>query len=124
MLASLGVAGLVGLIGYFPTVRLAGPEAFGAMLAGIAISLVAGCLGAVPIGLVGSDDPVRTPPAILMATAIRFVVVMALTAPMVLTGWFPRPVLGLWVGISYLAMLVVDSIYAVQVVRHMKGNAS
>ncbi len=124
MLASLGVAGLVGWIGYFPTVRLSGPEAVGAMVVGIAISLVSGCLGAVPICLAGADDPVRTPPAILMATAIRFVAVLALAAPLLLTGWFPRTVLGVWVGISYLAMLAVDSVYAVRVVRRMKGGSS
>jgi hypothetical protein len=124
VLASLGTAVAVGLLGYYPTLRIAGSDGVAAMFAGIGISLVAGCVGAIPIGLAGQGDPSRVPQAILLATAVRFLVVMAITISVVFSGWFERAALGLWIGIAYLAMLFVDTLYAVRVVGKMKGNHS
>lgn len=114
-LAAVLSAAAVAALGYYPTLRLAGPQASGAMLAGIAISLVAVCVGALPIGLAAQGDPTKRPQAILMATAVRFVVVLALTVSVVFSGWFDRAVFGLWVAISYLALLFVDTILAVRI---------
>jgi hypothetical protein len=122
ILASIGTAAAIALLGYYPTLRVAGPDAIGAMFAGIIISMVAGLVGAVPIGLAVRGDPAKVPNAILMATAIRFVVVLALTASVVFGSAFDRNVLGLWVGISYLAMLVVDTSYAVHIVGRVRGD--
>lgn len=123
-MASIGTAVAVGLLGYFPTLRIAGSAGVSAMCAGIAVSLVAGCVGAVPVGLAAQGDPTRVPQAILTATAVRMVVVMAITVSLVFSGWFDRAALGLWVGMAYLAMLFVDTLYAVHVVGKMKGNHS
>jgi len=117
-----GVA--LALLGYYPTLRIAGTGAVVAMLAGIGISLVAACIGGVPIGLSASGDPRNVPQAILTATAVRFLVVLALTASVVLSNWFDRAALALWVGISYLAMLAVDTIYAIQVVGKTRDQHS
>ena len=122
VLASLGTALAVGILGYYPTLRIAGADGVTAMCAGIGVSVVAGCVGAIPIGLAGQGDPTRVPQAILTATAVRFLVVMAITVSVVFSGWFERAALGLWIGISYLAMLLVDTLYAVRVVGKMKGN--
>ena len=122
ILAGIGTAVAVALLGYFPTVRIAGADAIGAMVAGIAVSLVAGCAGAVPIALAAQGDPAKTPQAILTATAIRFLLALALTVSVVFSGWFDRVVLGMWVGLSYLAMLMVDTMYAVHVVAKTRGR--
>jgi hypothetical protein len=116
-------AGLV-LLGYFPTLRLAGAGAIGAMVAGIGISLVAGCVGAVPIGLAGRGDSRKLPQAILFATVLRFLVCLALAASALLSGLFePLKVLGLWVALSYLAMLVVDTMFAAYVVGKARNHS-
>ncbi len=115
VIAGISSAACVAALGYFPTVRLAGREAIGAMLAGIGISLLAGLVGAVPIGLASQGDPMKKPQAILLATTIRFIIAAAVTVSVVLSGWFDPVVLGLWVGISYLAMLFVDAICAVRI---------
>lgn len=114
-LASLGTAVAIALLGYFPTVRLAGRKAIGAMLAGIAISLVAGCISAIPIAGARSADKSKRPLAILMATTIRFLVALLLSASLLLSGWFDRSTLVLWIGISYLLMLCVETFCAVRI---------
>lgn len=110
------------LLGYFPTVRLAGSEALAGMFAGIGVSLVAGLLGAVPVGLTAVRTPQKVPQAVLLSTALHLVVVLALAASVLLSGWFDRIVVGIWVGISYLAMLVVDTVFAVRLVGAGRGG--
>jgi hypothetical protein len=120
--AGVGTAVLLGVLGYFPTLRIAGPSGIPAMVAGIVISLTAACLGAIPVGLAGGGDPRKAGQAILAATALRFLVAVGLTVPAVFSDWFDRAPLGLWVGISYLVMLAVDTTYAVRVVGKAEGD--
>ena len=124
IMTSLAAAGGVVLLGYYPTLRIAGPSALGAMVAGVAISLVAGCLGSIPIALAGQRDATKTPQAILLATVLRFLAVLALAASVLLSGWFDHAVLGFWVGLSYLVMLVVDTMYAIHLVARIRGRDS
>ena len=123
-MTSLAAAAGVVLLGYYPTLRIAGPSALGAMVAGVAISLVAGCLGSIPIALAGQRDATKTPQAILAATVLRFLAVLALAASVLLSGWFDRAVLAFWVGLSYLVMLVIDTMYAIHVVARTRGRDS
>ncbi len=111
---SLGTACVLALLGYVPTVRAAGTGVIDAMLVGIGISLLASLMGAVPVGLAAAWAPEKIPQAVLASTALRFLAVLALAAPLLLTAWFDRLVMGVWVGISYMAMLVVDTVFAVR----------
>ena len=122
ILASAGVGVVVGLLGWYPTLRIAGADAWISMLAGIAISFVAGCVGSAPVAMAGAVEQKKAPQLILAATMVRFLVVLALTVPGVLSGWFERGVLAFWVGISYLAMLVVDTMFAVRILGKTQGN--
>lgn len=117
-------AGAVIAVGYFPTVRLAGDDAVGSMLAGCAASWIAGCVGAVPLA---RTIPFRSPKsgiAVLASTVIRFVVVLLLVVPFVLSGWFDRVVFVLWTAISYMVMLLVDTALAVHWIKRMSENGS
>ncbi len=120
IMASLGAALLILAIGYYPTLRCAGPAGIRSMLAGIAVSLVAGCVGAIPIGLAGDADPAKRAQSILGATAIRFVMALALTLIVIFAGWTQRGVFVVWVGIAYLTMLAIDTFYAVHVVGRQR----
>jgi hypothetical protein len=122
ILGSAGVGVVAGLLGWYPTVRIAGGAALGSMIGGIAISFVAGCVGAIPVALAGQADPTKAPQSILAATMLRFVVALGLVLPAIFSGWFERGVLALWVGISYLAMLVVDTIFAIRILGKTQGN--
>lgn len=101
-------------VGYVPTRRLGGPGAVSAMLAGCGISLVASVVGSVPIVLASRGPGQRMPPAVMLSTALRFLVVLILALSAALSGWFERAPLLVWVGISYVLLLVADTIYAVR----------
>ena len=113
--SSLGTACVLALLGYVPTVRASGTGVIDAMFVGIGISLLASLIGAVPVGLAAARAPQKITQAVLASTALRFLAVLALAAPLLLTAWFDRLVMGVWVGISYLAMLVVDTVFAVRI---------
>ena len=88
-----------------------------AVLAAVAASWVASLAGAVPVALALSTEPKRAVNAALASTAVRFLVVLALAAPLLLGGWFPRTTLVAALAASYLMMLLVDSLVAVQMIH-------
>lgn len=110
---AIAVAAVLVLLGWVPTRRLGGEDAIPAMLAGCAVVVLASALGAVPIALVRGGSAQRTQ-AVLLSMAVRLGAVVVLAVAAVLSGWFPRQPLLLWVAISYVAMLVVDTRYALQ----------
>jgi hypothetical protein len=106
-----GVAIIALALGFLPTRRLAGDGGPPAMLAGCAIGVLASWLGAVPVALAGAGGKKGAPP-ILAAMALRFVVVLALALPAALSGRLARGPLLVWVAISYIVLLAVDTRYA------------
>ena len=88
-----------------------------AVLAAVGASWVASLAGAVPVALSLSTEPKRAVNAALASTAVRFLVVLALAAPLLLGGWFPRTTFVAALAASYLAMLLVDSLMAVRMIR-------
>lgn len=108
------VAGAMIAIGYAPTKRVGGPEAVSAMLAGCAVSVIGSVAGMVPLAVAWRASMRRTVRAVLMAMVFRFVVVLGLALSLGLSGWFARAPLLVWVAISYVVLLVVDTIHAVR----------
>jgi hypothetical protein len=86
---------------------------------GCGVSWLASCLGAVPVAKALSSEPNRMANAILAATAVRFVAVLALLIPLVFSGWFDRTVLVVSVGASYLLMLFVDTLLATGMMKRV-----
>jgi len=126
--AAGGVAGLLVLVGWLPTGRLAGSGGVAAMLAGCAIGLAGSLVGGLAVACgerSGPDGAGRpgAPPVFraLAATGLRFGVVVGLAAVAGLSGRFPLRPLLLWTAIGYLALLVVDSRYAVAAARAAAG---
>ncbi len=111
-------------LGYFPTLRVAGQEAFGSMAAGCGVSWVASCLGAVPLAMAVAQGASQRPQAIMAAMGIRFMTVLVLVVPLVFSGWFERNVFVFWVGISYLLMLPLDTVFAVRMMKRSDGGDS
>jgi hypothetical protein len=97
---------------------------FGAVLAGCGASWLASCVGAVPIALAMTTAPQRAVNAVLAATTIRFLVVLALAAPLLLGNWFPRTVLVVSLAASYMLILLTDSLLAVRMIRRYSGMTS
>ncbi len=101
-------------VGYVPTRRVGGADALPAMIAGCSISALGSLVGVIPI-LRAAGRPARVMPnAVLLATALRLAVVALLAVAVVLSGWFERGPLLLWVAISYVVFLFVDTAYAVR----------
>jgi hypothetical protein len=109
--ATLVIAGL----GYLPTLRIAGEDAIVAMLAGCGISFIASGVGVIPVLLALRDPTSNITQAILVSTGLRFIVVLMLTLSIALSGWFETAPLLIWVAISYMALLTIDTLFLVRV---------
>jgi hypothetical protein len=116
------VASVVTGIGYLPTIRWAGASGLGAMLLGCGVSFVAGCVGAIPIARALGGDRSQMASAVLVSTGARFLSVLVLVVPVTFSGWVDRTVFVVWVGISYLLMLLVDSWIALRALSKAARN--
>lgn len=104
------------LLGFVPTRRLGGEEALRSMIGGCLVGWLASALGGIPV-LLSRGKPVAPAgrlQAMLASMGLRFGVVLALGAAAAFSGWFGLKPLLLWIGISYLALLAVDTWYAVK----------
>lgn len=115
-------AGGIAAIGYVPTVRLTDGSGAWSLLAGCGVSWVASCVGAIPLALTVSAKSSQATQAVLMSTAVRFLVVLVLVASLTFSGWLDRNVFVLWTSISYLLMLLVDTAFAIRVLNRATGN--
>jgi hypothetical protein len=100
-------------IGYLPTLRLGGSAAIPALVAGLVVAVAASAVGGVAIAMAGSE-PIRRPQALLLATALRLFTAVGLALAAVASGRFAGRPLVVWTAIGYVALLVVDSRYAMR----------
>jgi hypothetical protein len=108
------VTAAVALLGYLPTQRLGGEEAIPAMVAGCVVGWLAALAGGVPVALGRRAGPGAAHQTMMLAMAVRFVAALALGLAVALSGLFAvRPLL-VWIAIVYVALLVVDTWYAVK----------
>jgi hypothetical protein len=112
----LAATALAVLLGYVPTRRLGGEGALGAMIAGCVIGWLASALGGIPVALGRGKvaNPTARLQAMMASMGLRFGVVLALGAAAAFSGWFGLKPLLLWIAISYMALLAVDTWYAVK----------
>ena len=107
----------VAAIGYYPMERLGADGGAAAMLVGCGVSWIASCIGALPTAAALSSRSKQPTTAILASTMVRFITALVLVVPVVLGGWFDKTVLVLFVAVSYLMMLMVDTLLAVRMIR-------
>jgi len=109
------VAVLVAAVCWLPARSLGSEGAVRAVLVGCALSLVSSLGGGIAVARSRrATTPAARVPAIMAAMALRFVILLALGAVAALSGRFPLTPLLVGVAISYLALLVVDTWYAVR----------
>jgi hypothetical protein len=113
LLGTLALTGLLMLLGYFPTVSLAGRQAVSDMAMACSLTLGASWIGAIPIFWARRRGNPVAPGPMLASMLIRLLLVGSLALTLALTGWVDRAPFLLWVGISYMAMLVADTALAV-----------
>ncbi len=118
----LATALAVAALGYFPTMRLTSGGGAAALAVGCGVSWIASCVGAVPTATALSSRPTQAATAVLASTVVRFITAIVLVVPLVLSGWFDRKVLVLFVAVSYLMMLLVDTLLAVRIIRRAEKH--
>jgi hypothetical protein len=106
---TVALAVAIALLGYLPTKRWGGEGAVRAMLAGCGVGVVASALGGVPVLLFSGTGGAS---GVLAAMAVRFAAALALALAGALSGELERGPFLLWVAISYMALLTVDTRYA------------
>ena len=114
--AGLGVlvVVLVAAVGYVPTSRMSGGEGVIAMFVGCGIGLVYNWIGLAATDGSFRGDPTRRPLAVLLGTTIRFLAVLVFAVAGALSGMFSAKPLFVWIAISYLLVLLVDTVWLVQ----------
>ena len=112
---AVAAAALVAALSWVPTRRLAGEDGVPAMLVGCALALLASIVGGIPVARSRrAPTPAARFPALMGAMGLRFGVLLVLGASVALSGWFDREPLLLGAAVSYLALLAVDTWYAVK----------
>ena len=122
--ASLATAVVLMAIGYYPTVKIAGGGAAAGMAAGCGASLLASCLGAIPLALAAVGRVSHNANAVLGSTLIRFMTVLIVVVPVAFLDVPYRKVFVSWLAISYLLMLAVDTSLAVRTLRRANDNGN
>lgn len=109
----------VALLGYYPTLRLGGGAAVRAMFAGCGVALVASAIGTIPIctGTLAELNHATAINRVLLSTALRMLVALAVTVSVALSGWFPKAPLLVWIAIAYLFTLLADTVYLVCILK-------
>jgi hypothetical protein len=107
------VALLLAVAGAVPARAWAGGGGLAALLTACGISLVASLAAGVPIARAARREDAAAPViGGLAASAVRVVVVVALLLAAALGSGLPRVPLLVWTAVSYLVLLVVDTLYA------------
>lgn len=117
----VAVAVLLGAVGIVPTRRIAGDNGIPAMIAGIVGSVLAGSIGLIPAVFARQKAPADRQVAMLGATSLRMLVTLALVCVLVFGGWFERKTLVTWSAISYVVLLVVETMCVVQMMRRRES---
>lgn len=117
LLATAAVSLALAALGWLVS-REAGPGVVAAMLAGIGVAAAASALGALPLLGAGPDHPPeRRVSMALVAIGLRLFLALVLGGLAWVSGRFaPRPLL-VWLAVSYLALLAVDTYFALAVLK-------
>lgn len=119
-------------VGWIPTLRQVGSEALPALLAGCAVSLAAALVSGrvlyradpwhqrLGAGASGAEAT-QTVAAALQAMGVRLLLLVGLGAAVGLAGWVPLKPFLVWTAISYLALLPVETQFALIDVERSTG---
>lgn len=107
--AVIAAAVLLAGVGVVPTRALVPSGGVAAMGLGLGIALVAALVGLVPHAVSGGDPRQRVG-ATLAGMLIRFVLLLGLLLPLLLSGRTAKAPLAVWAVIGYIMLLAVETI--------------
>lgn len=114
----LAVAVGLCLLGYWPTRRLGGEPALLAMPLAVAVTAIGSIVGGLPVLLARASGDVK-PHVVLLSMLVRLFAVVALAALVLLSTSVSLTPFLLWLAIGYVALLVVDTGYAMRLSRSL-----
>jgi hypothetical protein len=112
---ALSIAIALLLVGYRPTMKLAGEEALPAMFVGVAVALVASLAGTLPVFWSRHKPPGEAWGAAVGAMGARMAVALGLGCGLALATPLPVKPLLLWVVITHGAMMVPDTMLSIKI---------
>lgn len=101
------------LIGYWPTRQLSGGDGLRDMFAACALTLLTSWASLLPLMFRRPDTKFAM--LVLVSMTVRFALVAVGALAMVLLGWVQRGPFLVWVALSYVLLLVPDTLLAVSV---------
>lgn len=105
---------VIGALGYLPTRALVDGGAVAAMLAALGAAALASILGGVPVVVARLRGEAK-PSAVMVSTILRLVAVVVLAVLAALLLKLPTGPFLIWLALSYLLLLVIDTRYAMSV---------
>jgi uncharacterized membrane protein len=114
---NLGLAIVLVSLGYFPTLRMIGDQAIFSMFCGIAVTMLATLVGMVPVLMASQMAPQDRLQAIMMGMAIRLALLVLLSGSLVLSGVVIYRAMLIWVAVSFLFFLLVDTLAMYSVLK-------
>lgn len=134
LLAAAAVAAALGAVGASLTRAAAGSDAVGSMIAALLVCWASAAVGGLPVARAarrsgpgreqgqGQGQAMLT--AALAAMSLRLAAVVVGAAAVALGGVVPRGPFLAWIGIGYLALLAVETWYAVGEVRRQQAEGA
>lgn len=124
----LGVATLAGAvlvgIGWVPTSRMAGPDGLLAMGVGIGISYFAAMVAGLAIVFFRARTPGERQVMAMGAMAARMALTLGLFLGAALLKVAALRPMALWMAVSYLVFLVVETVFFVRLVRGREAGSN
>lgn len=114
LVGALGATLAVAIAGALPTRRMAGVEGLTALFVGCAVTFIASAIGAVPLSrALLQTDPQARLLGLLVAMGLRFGFVLVALLVLLSGGWFQRNPMLMGIALSYLAVLAIETRFAV-----------
>jgi hypothetical protein len=111
-------------LGYAPTAALGGRSAVEAMLIGGGVSLLGGWIGCIPPIAMINAPPAHLMSGLMLGIGARFLLSLGLALALSAYDVAPRVPLLLWVAIVQIAVLTVDTVGLLRLVRRPPGAAT
>ncbi len=113
----IAVSAALVALGYLPTARLGGPGAVGAMVAACAVSAFASAVSGLLLAQAGRVPRHQAVNLALGSLVVRLLLALMVGGAAAASGWLDTEPFLIWLAISYLALLVVDTGYALRVFK-------
>lgn len=113
--AIVGVGLLLAAVGLWPTWRFGGRPAVVAMLAGCGVAMIATLVGGLVLGQAAGKVATERATWAMAAMVVRFLAALFVGGLIAFAGWFESGPFLLWLAIGYVALLAVETTFAIRV---------